>query len=134
MGLFGKMKEAQHQASEAMQSSGGMKGMMGGMGSAMNPSNMAAQAKSAQLAQKLKASGVEAPGTIVSLRDTGERDMGGGQKTEVDVTISPTGGTPYDTTVTQSFLPAQLEGLAAGHSITVKYDPDNPSAALIYGW
>jgi hypothetical protein len=134
MGLFGKMKEAQQQAAGAMQNAGGMKGMMGGMGSAMNPGNMAAQAQYAQLAQKLKASGVEASGTIVALRDTGERDMGGGQKTEVDVTISPTGGTAYDTTVKQSFLPAQLEGLSVGHSITVKYDPDNPSAALIYGW
>jgi hypothetical protein len=134
MGLFSKMKEAQEQASEAMHNGGGMKGMMGNVGSAMNPGNMAAQAKSAQLAQKLKASGVEAPGTIVALRDTGERDMGGGQKTEVDVTISPAGGTPYDTTVSQSFLPAQLEGLSVGHAITVKYDPDNQSAALIYGW
>jgi hypothetical protein len=132
MGLFGRMKEAQEQASEAMQNAGGMKGMMGNMGSVM--SNPAGQAAYAQLAQKLKASGVEAPGTIVALRDTGDRDMGGGQKTEVDVTISPTGGTPYDTTVKQSFLPAQLEGLSAGHAITVKYDPDNPSAALIYGW
>ena len=113
-----------------MHNSGGMKGMMG----SMNPANMGAQAQYAQLAQKLKASGVEAPGTVVALRDTGERDMGGGQKTEVDVTISPTGGSPYDTTVKQSFLPAQLEGLSVGHSITVKYDPDNPSAALIYGW
>jgi len=132
MGLFGRMKEAQEQASEAMHNAGGMKGMMGNMGSVM--SNPAGQAAYAQLAQKLKASGVEAPGTIVALRDTGDRDMGGGQKTEVDVTISPTGGTPYDTTVKQSFLPAQLEGLSAGHAITVKYDPDNPSAALIYGW
>jgi Protein of unknown function (DUF3592) len=132
MGLFGRMKEAQEQASEAMQNAGGMKGMMGNMGSVM--SNPAGQAAYAQLAQKLKASGVEAPGTIVALRDTGDRDMGGGQKTEVDVTISPTGGTPYNTTVKQSFLPAQLEGLSAGHAITVKYDPDNPSAALIYGW
>jgi len=132
MGLFVRMKEAQEQASEAMQNAGGMKGMMGNMGSVM--SNPAGQAAYAQLAQKLKASGVEAPGTIVALRDTGDRDMGGGQKTEVDVTISPTGGTPYNTTVKQSFLPAQLEGLSAGHAITVKYDPDNPSAALIYGW
>jgi hypothetical protein len=132
MGLFGRMKEAQEQASEAMQNAGGMKGMMGNMGSMV--SNPAGQAAYAQLAQKLKGSGVEAPGTIVALRDTGDRDMGGGQKTEVDVTISPTGGTPYDTTVKQSFLPAQLEGLSAGHAITLKYDPDNPSAALIYGW
>jgi hypothetical protein len=128
MGLFDKMKSAQQQASGAISNAGGMKGMMGGMG------NMGDQAAYAQLAQKLKASGVEAPGTVVAMRDTGERDMGGGQKTEVDVTISPTGGSPYNTTVKQSFLPAQLEGLSEGHSITVKYDPDNPSAALIYGW
>lgn len=31
-------------------------------------------------------------------------------------------------------LPAQLEGLAVGGAITVKYDPDNPQMALIYGW
>jgi hypothetical protein len=130
MGLFSKMKDAQAQASEAMQNAGGMKGMMGSMGGG----DMAGQAAYAQLAQKLKASGVEAPGTITAMRDTGERDMGGGQKTEVDVTIAPTGGSPYDATVKQSFLPAQLEGLSVGHSVTVKYDPDNPSAALIYGW
>ena len=129
MGLFGKMKEAQQQAAGAMQNAGGAAGMMKGLGG-----DMAGKAAYAQLAQKLKASGVEASGTIDALRDTGERDMGGGQKTEVDVTISPTGGAPYNTTVKQSFLPAQLEGLSAGHAITVKYDPDNPSAALIYGW
>jgi hypothetical protein len=60
--------------------------------------------------------------------------MGGGQQTEVDVTIAPEGGSPYDTTITQSFLAAQLEGLEAGGVCTVKYDPDNPSAALLYGW
>ena len=34
----------------------------------------------------------------------------------------------------QSMLPAQLEGIAEGAAITVAYDPDNPSEALIYGW
>jgi hypothetical protein len=131
MGLFGRMKEAQQQAAEAMQNAGGIKGMAGNMGSM---SMGADQVAYAQLGKKLKEAGVEAPGTIVALRDTGQRDMGGGQRTEVDVTISPTGGSPYDTTVKQSFLPAQLEGLSVGHSITVKYDPANPSAALIYGW
>jgi hypothetical protein len=126
MGLLDRMKHAQAQASEAMSNSGGMKGMMGG--------NSADQAAYAQLAQKLKASGVEAEGTVLALRDTGERDFGGGQKTEVDVQISPTGGTPYDTTVKQSFLPAQLETLAVGGAIKVKYDPENPPMALIYGW
>jgi hypothetical protein len=130
MGLLDRMKHAQAQASEAMTSSGGVKGMMGSMGGG----NMVEQATYAQLAQKLKASGVEAPGTVLAMRDTGERDFGGGQKTEVDVEISPSGGTPYDTTIKQSFLPAQLETLAVGGAIKVKYDPDNPPMALIYGW
>jgi hypothetical protein len=125
------MKQAQTQASEAIGNAGGVKGMMGNVGNMM-PS--ADDATYAQLAQKLKASGVEAEGTVLAMRDTGERDFGGGQKTEVDVQISPTGGTPYDTTVKQSFLPAQLETLAVGGAIKVKYDPDNPPMALIYGW
>jgi hypothetical protein len=130
MGLFSKMKDVQQQAAGAMQNAGGAAGMMKNMGGG----NMGDAIKYRELGQKLKASGVEAPGTIVALRDTGERDMGGGQKTEVDAKITPAGGTAYVTTVKQSFLPAQLEGLSVGHAITVKYDPDDPSAALIYGW
>src|ERR1700692_2598022 len=113
MGLLDRMKHAQEQASEAMSNAGGVKGMMGNVGS-MIPT--AGDASYAQLTQKLKASGVEAPGTIPAIRDTGGRDMGGGQKTEIDVTITPSGGAPYNTTVKQSFLPAQLEGLTVGHA------------------
>jgi hypothetical protein len=127
MGLFNRMKEAQQQAAQAM-------GAAGGASAATMGGDMAAQAAYAQLANKLGASGVEAPGVIKAITPTGQTDMGGGQQTNVDVTISPVDGAPYDTTVSQSFLPAQLEGLAVGGSITVKYDPDNPSAALIYGW
>ena len=95
---------------------------------------MGGDVAAAQLANKLGAQGVEAPGVIRAIRPTGETDMGGGQKTEVDVTIAPAEGSSYDTTITQSFLATQLEGLDAGGAITVKYDPDNPPAALIYGW
>jgi hypothetical protein len=127
MGLLDRVKTAQQQAAGAMSGAGGVGGMMGG-------GDMAAQAAAAQLANKLGAQGVEAPGVIRAIRPTGETDMGGGQKTEVDVTIAPTDGSAYDATITQSFLAAQLEGLDAGDAITVKYDPDNPTAALIYGW
>ena len=123
MGLLDRMKAAQQQASEAMSNAGGMKGMMGSMA----PGNMAGQTAYRDLAQKLKASGVEAPGKITAIRDTG------GQ-TEVDVTIAPSDGAPYDATVTQSFIPSQLEGLAVGGAVTVKYDPDDPQKALLYGW
>jgi hypothetical protein len=129
LGLFKNMKDMQAQAQEAMAGQGGMGGMAGtGMG------DMGAQAAYAQLAQKLQASGVEAPGVVHSIRPTGQTDIGGGQQVEFDVSIRPAAGDPYQTTISQSMLPAQLEGIAEGAAITVKYDPDSPTSALIYGW
>jgi hypothetical protein len=126
MGLLDRVKAAQSQAAGAVAGVGGMGSAIGG--------DMAAQAAYAQLVNKLGKVGVQAPAVIDVLRPTGQTDMGGGQMTEVDVTISPDAGTPYQATVRQSFLPSQLEGLSPGASIGVKYDPDNPSAALIYRW
>lgn len=127
MGLFDKMKDAQQQAKDAMGNAGGVSGMMGG-------GDMTGQAAYAQLAQKLHAAGVEAPGMVNGINATGATDVGGGQMTEFDVTVTPPGGDPYQTKISQSMLPAQLEGLSVGGQITVKYDPDNPSAAMIFGW
>jgi hypothetical protein len=31
-------------------------------------------------------------------------------------------------------LRAQMEGISEGQSITVKYDPNSPISALMYGW
>lgn len=129
MGLFDRMKDAQQQAAQAAAAAGGASAMAG-----MAGGDMAAQAAYAQLANRLGTAGVEAPGVIGAIRPSGQTDIGGGQQTEVDVTIAPVSGDPYQTTIRQSFLPAQLEGLSTGASITVKYDPDNPSMALIYGW
>jgi hypothetical protein len=132
VGLFKNMKDMQAQAQEAMASAGGAGAgaAMGGMGTA----DMQGQAAYAQLAQKLAQSGVEAPGVIHTIRPTGQTDMGGGQQVEFDVSIRPAAGDPYQTTIRQSMLPAQLEGLSEGHAITVKYDPDAPAMALMYGW
>jgi hypothetical protein len=128
MGLFDKMKESQAQAAQAMQQ-GGAGVQMGAAG------GMAGQMAYAQLAQKLHASGVEAHGVVHSISPTGNTDMGGGQETRFDVSIKPAdGGDPFQTTITQSMLPAQLEGISEGSAITVKYDADSPTSALIYGW
>jgi hypothetical protein len=128
MGLFDKMKDAQAQAAQAMQ--------QGGAGVQMGASGgMSGQMAYAQLAQKLHASGVEAHGVVHSIASTGHADMGGGQETKFEVSIKPAdGGDPFQTTITQSMLPAQLEGISEGSAITVKYDPDSPTSALIYGW
>jgi hypothetical protein len=72
---------------------------------------------------------------VHSITPTGNTDMGGGQETKFDVSIKPAdGGDPFQTTITQSMLPAQLEGISGGSAITVKYDADSPTSALIYGW
>ena len=133
MGLFDRMKGAQAQAQEAMKSAGGgggMGGMMGGMGGM----DMGAQAAEAQKMQKIAQAGVEAPGVIHSIARSGKKEFGGGEKVDFAVSIRPDGGEPFQTTITQSMLPAQLEGLSEGQAITVKYDPDAPASALIYGW
>lgn len=130
MGLFKNMKDMQSQASEAMAGAGAM----GGMGAATGMGDLGAQAAYAQLAQKLAASGVEAPGVVHSIRPTGQSDISGGQQVDFDVSIRPVTGEPYQTTVSQSMLPAQLEGIQEGVAITVRYDPDSPTSALIYGW
>jgi hypothetical protein len=127
MGFMDKMKGMQQQAQDAMSNAGGMQQGMGG-------GDMAAQAAYAQLAQKLQAGGVEAPGTLNTMQDTGETDPGGSHKIQFAVTIAPSGGEPYEATISQYMLPAQLEGMSEGGAITVKFDPDNPQMALIYGW
>ena len=128
MGFRDKMRAAQEQAQQAMSGAGAsIPGMGGG-------ADMGAQAAYAQMAQKLAQSGVEAPGVIHAIRPSGQTDMGGGQQTEFDVSIRPEGGEPFQTTISQSMLPAQMEDLSEGKSITVKYDPDSPTSALIYGW
>ena len=129
MGLFSKMKDAQSQAQQAMAANAGMAQQGHGMGG-----DMTGQAAYAQLAQKLHQSGVEAPGVVHSIRPSGQTDISGGQQVEFDVSIKPAAGEPYQTTISQAMLPAQMEGLSEGKSITVKYDPDSPTSALIYGW
>ena len=129
MGLFSKMKDMQAQAQQAgagFQGAGGAAGMGGG--------DMQAQAAYAQTAQRLYASGVEAPGVVHSIRPSGNMEFGGGQQVAFDVSIKPADGEPYPTTINQSMLPAQLEGLKEGQAITVRYDADSPTSALIYGW
>lgn len=128
MGFFKDMKSMQADAAAQMAANQGMM-QQGGMGG-----DMAGQAAYAQLAQKLHAQGVEAPGVVHSITPTGQTDFGGGQQIDFAVSIKPAAGDPYQTTIRQSMLPAQLEGISEGAAITVKYDPDSPTSAMIFGW
>ena len=86
------------------------------------------------LVTQLGQAGVQAPGEIHAIRAVGGPDVSGGTPHEFDVTVTPSGGQPYDTTIRQTMLPTQMQGLAEGKAVTVKYDPDNPKAALLHSW
>ncbi len=137
MGLFDKVKGAQQAAADAMQQAGAMQEQAGVGGADVNQmmgGDMAAQAAQAQMYQKLATSGVEAPGTIDAIRATGAPDFSGATPHEFDVTITPAGGAPYQTTIRQGMLPAQMEGISQGMACVAKYDPDNPSMASLWSW
>jgi len=142
MGLFDKAKKAQQDAADAMaqatamQQSAGMPA--GGFGGAdmpgMGGQDMAAMAAYSAKVNKLAQSGVEAPGVIHTITATGTPDMSGATMHAIAVTYRPAGGDPIETTLEQSLLPFQLEGMAEGKPCTVKYDPDLPTSAVLQSW
>jgi hypothetical protein len=141
MGMFDKAKGMKQQAADAMASAGAMQqgagvpaGFGGGDMPGMGGQDMAAMAAYSQKVNKIAQSGIEAPGVIHTITATGTPDISGATMHTVSVSIVPAGGSPYETTVEQSFLPFQLESLSEGLACTVKYDPDNPTAAMLYGW
>jgi hypothetical protein len=142
MGLFDKMKGAKQQAADAMQQAAAMQqsagvqtgGLPGADTPGMGGQDMAAMAAYSQKVNKIATSGVEAPGVIHSIRATGTPDISGATMTDFEVTIRPASGEPYQTTIQQSMLPFQMEGISEGMAIVVKYDPDNPTAAIMHSW
>ena len=138
MGLFDKAKQAKQSAADAMAQAGAMQQQAGvPMGAdmpGMGGQDMAAMAAYSAKVNKLAQSGMEAPGVIHTITASGTPDMAGATMHAIAVTYRPEGSDPIETTIDQSLLPFQLEGLAEGQTCTVKYDPDNPSAAVLHSW
>ena len=88
----------------------------------------------AQLAQKLAQQGVQATGVVNAVRPTGQVDFGGSPEIDFDVTITKPTGESYAATIRQGMNAAQVGDIQPGRSVTVKYDPDNPASAMLYGW
>lgn len=129
MGLFKDARKAAQSGASlagAGMPGGGMPAGMAGM-SLPDPAYVA-------MVNKIGQSGVEAPAELHAIRAVGSPDMSGATLHEFDVTVKPTGGQPYDTTIRQSMLAMQMQGLTEGNAVTVKYDPDNPTAALLHSW
>jgi hypothetical protein len=138
MGLFDKVKGAKQSAADAMAQATAAQGAAGVPSMAdmpgMRGQDMAAMAAYSAKVNKIAQSGVEAPGVIHSITATGTPDVSGATMHAIAVTYRPEGGDPIEATVEQSLLPFQLEGLSDGQSCTVKFDPDNPSAAILHSW
>jgi hypothetical protein len=100
----------------------------------ISPADIAVRIAQAQALNSLQATGILAPGVVSALRAAGPMARGGGQPTQVDVTISPPGAAAFATSFTQTFLPSQLLGLTAGTAVQVRYDAANPSVAMLVKW
>lgn len=95
----------------------------------------AAQEKAyADFVQNVHKRGVEAPGVIRTIEPTGQTDLGGGQAVDFVVSVETTDGERVDMQVHQHILAAQLDALRPGGAVTVKYDPSEPTTALLVGW
>jgi hypothetical protein len=132
MGMLDRMKDVRQQAKDAMAGVSTIPGMPTGVPTGM-PSNMDEQLRYRDLVQKLKVSGVDAPAVINAIRRGQADPISGSVSTELDITIQPATGAAYAATVKQAMLPAWLDTLSQGSTVSVKYDPDSPTAAIIYG-
>jgi hypothetical protein len=119
MGFMDRMKDAAQQAQDmAKQAAGG---------------DVGGQAEHRDRAVKLNASGVDNPATVMSLRETGNTDAGGGTEVEFTVEVKPAGAAPYTATFTQYMVSSVMEQISEGKGITVRVDPDDPNSMMFWG-
>jgi hypothetical protein len=71
---------------------------------------------------------------VHSVTATGTPDASGAIMHAIEVTIRPQGGDPYETMIEQALLRSDLEGLSEGVACRVRYDPDEPTVALLESW
>jgi hypothetical protein len=85
----------------------------------------------ANRAKKLMDSGIDTPAKIDSMSPTGNTDKPGGAENVITATAQPAGGEPYQVTFNQYIYPSAP--FSEGDEVTLKVDPDDPGAAMIFG-
>lgn len=85
----------------------------------------------ANRAKRLMDHGVDTPARIDSMTPTGNTDTPGGAEHMLTLTVSPAGGAPYTVTTNQYIYPSAP--FAAGEDVTVKVDPEDPQAVMVWG-
>jgi len=85
----------------------------------------------ANRAQKLMKSGIDTPAHIDSMTPTGKTDTPGGSENVIELTVSPAVGAAYPVTINQYIYPSAP--FSTGEDVTVKVDPDDPNAVMLWG-
>jgi hypothetical protein len=62
---------------------------------------------------------------------TGKTDKPGGSENVIELTVSPAGGAAYAVTINQYIYPSAP--FSTGEDVTVKVDPDDPNAVMLWG-
>jgi hypothetical protein len=128
MGLFKKVTDASHRIGDDRPSASSM---MASLGARTAPDDLADKLRFAQLLQKVMAAGVDAPAVINAIKPGADSPLGSGIDTVFEVTIKPPNGDAYATTIRQSMQRTALDGMSVGDAISIRYDPDDPKAAII---
>jgi hypothetical protein len=135
VGFMKRAKDSMAQAQDAMQQASGMQQAAGAAGMGMpGAGEMQAQAAMAAKLNKIAQVGIEAPGTIKGAMAVGSPDISGGVPYNIDVTVELPGTPPYDVTIQQQLMPGPAQGITPGMSCVVKYDPDDPTSAILQTW
>jgi hypothetical protein len=83
-------------------------------------------------ATKLMQHGVQATATIKAVREGATSPLTGSE-VDLDVTVKPPSGAPYDATIKQYFPAGAAQKFTVGSEIGVRIDPDDPQSLLVWG-
>jgi hypothetical protein len=133
MGFFGRGKKDRGQTEPTTPPGvtplGGKSDVMQAL---MQPGSVERQMEGARRSMKLNQRGVQMPAILKSFTVGETTPMFGGTPADLELTVQPPDGTPYDVSVHQVFLNGMVETFAAQQQVTVKVDPDNPQSVMLW--
>lgn len=121
------IKKAQEMAQQAQQQAS----QVGG-GGAMSPA--ASDVEYANLAMKLNQSGKPGVATIKSITESGAGSDPVNKAYEIEVSVEPQDGQPYDATVRQYLTADAVGSYQPGTRFEAKIDPDDAGKLMLYGY
>jgi hypothetical protein len=82
--------------------------------------------------QRISATGIEMPATLRSFGVGEAHPQMGGASVQLELTVEPPHGEPYEASIDQLLPTAISQTLAAGQRLTVKVAPDDPQCLMLW--